>query len=335
MTASVSDGATTRACVEISCSADAPYLPHVSAMLHSLLTHTRARPLRIWLTHGSSLPEEGRQRVIELVRGFGAEVVFIPIPRPMLRGFSLRKFHPAAWYRVLSPDLFPQLERVLYLDADIIVCDDLAPLWNIDLEGRLFGAVPNPMYPFIRDWPRKDLKLEHPLQYLNSGVLLMDLAQMRAGGLVDQLRATSTAHPNYAFPEQDALSDIARGRWLALHPRWNVQSILYEYPAHRLPFSESAVREALERPAVLHYCGWFKPWHHACTHPLRHRYFEHLRATSWPERPLENDGLDYRLIGRLPLAIQFYVLRWRWEVEKRLRRRTERMRAGVRSGNSA
>jgi lipopolysaccharide biosynthesis glycosyltransferase len=304
-------------------------------MLHSLLTRTPTRPLRVWLTHGSPLPDEGRERVTDLVRGFGAELQLVPIPRPMLRGFSLKKFHPAAWYRVLSPDLFPQLDRLLYLDADIIVADDLTPLWNTDLDGRLFAAVPNPMYPFIRDWPRKDLKLEHPLHYLNSGVLLMDLARMRAEGLVEQLRVTSTEHPDYAFPEQDALSDIARGRWLALHPRWNAQSILWEYPANHLPFPESSVRAALEHPAVIHYCGWFKPWHHACAHPLRDRYFEHLRATPWQERPLENDGLDYRLIARMPLAIQYYLLRWRWEIEKRLRRRTQRLRIALRSRNHA
>lgn len=294
--------------IEIACSADEPYLPHVSAMLHSLLSHTHRRPLHVWLVHGAELSDEGRARVSDVVTVLGATLDFLYIPERALAGFSLKKFHPASWYRILLPDFLPQVDRVLYLDADIIVADDVLPLWETDLGDKLFAAVANPLHPFIPDWPRTELGLADPLDYLSSGVLLMDLKRMRAEGLIEQLREYSAAHPDNRLPEQDALSYVARGRWLRLHPRWNLQGIFYDYPPSRMPYPEPQVRDALERPAMIHFCGWFKPWQYAGDHPRRELYFEHLRRTSWPERPLDNSGLAYRLIRPMPLFLQYHLL---------------------------
>lgn len=294
--------------MHIACSADAPYLPHASATLHSLLSHTRDRPTHIWLVHGAELPDDGRALLTRVTAAFGVGLDFVAIPKRMIAGFSLKMFHPASWYRILLPELLPQLDRVLYLDSDVIVTDDPAPLWDTDLGGKLFGAVPNPLYWFMPNWPRRDLGLADPLDYLNSGVLLLDSAKMRADNVIELLREYSAAHPDNRLPEQDALSELMRGRWLRLHPRWNLQSIFYEYPPKRLPFPESVVREALARPGMIHFNGWFKPWQFASRHPRGGLYFEHLRHTPWPERPLDNAGFAYRLIRPLPLFMQYHAL---------------------------
>src|SRR5882724_4325013 len=106
--------------IEIVCSADTPYLPHVSAMLHSLLTHTRKRPLRVWLLHGRDLSEEGSARVAAVTSGFGAQLEFLRVPNEMLAGFPIQQFHYSCWYRILLPELLPKLDRALYFDCDVI-----------------------------------------------------------------------------------------------------------------------------------------------------------------------------------------------------------------------
>ena len=288
---------------ELACSSDAGFLPHVSAMLHSVLTHT-APPVRVWLMHAQELPAEGRDRLRAVVEGGGARLEFLPIPRGLLRGFPTERFHEAAWYKVLLPELLPRLERVLYIDADTIVTDTLWPLWGTDLQGRLYGAVTNPLYPYMRNWPKQDLGLDDPRDYINTGVLLLDLERWRAENTIGALREYAAAHPLNSCPEQDAMSALIPRRRVHLHPRWNAQSTVFELPPQRLPFTPQEVAEARARPAVIHYIGPFKPWHYLCKHPLRGLYFEHLRRTPWPLRPLEGRTPFNRLLKPLPLRAQ-------------------------------
>ena len=294
--------------IEIACSADARYLPHVSAMLHSLLTHTRSRPLRVWLMHGRDLPEDGRERVAAVTRQFGAELQFLRVPDSMIEGFPTRKFHYSCWYRILLPELLPQLERILYLDCDVIVTDDLEPLWTMDLGGKLFAACTNPLFPAMYETVRETLGIQDFRDYLNSGVLLLDLPKMRAEGIAARLHAYAKTHPDNACPEQDALSVLTHGRWLSLHPRWNMQTTLYDLKPARLPYPEPVIREALARPAVVHFNGPFKPWQLLCKHRLKHLYFDHLRQTPWPEQPVEMTGWGYRLMQPLPHSVQYRIL---------------------------
>ncbi len=294
--------------IEIACSADARYLPHVSAMLHSLLTHTRQRPLRVWLMHGRDLPEDGRARVAAVTSEFGASLEFLRVPDKMAEGFPTRKFHYSCWYRIMLPELLPQLDRILYLDCDVIVTDDLAPLWSTDLGGKLFGAATNPLFPPIYKTVRETLGIKDFRDYLNSGVLLLDLAQMRAAGTLKQLHTYAMTHPDNSCPEQDALSVLTRGRWLSLHPRWNTQTTLYDLKPARLPYPEAVIKEALAKPAVVHFNGPFKPWQLLCKHPLKQLYFDHLRQTSWPEQPVEMTGWGYRLLQPFSHSAQYWIL---------------------------
>jgi lipopolysaccharide biosynthesis glycosyltransferase len=295
--------------IEIACSADTPYLPHVSVMLHSLLTHTPERPLRVWILHGKPLSEDGCERVAQVVTGFGAQLKFLQVPDALMTGFPTAKFHYSCWYRILLPDLLPDLRRILYLDCDMIVMDDVKPLWDIDLGDNSFAACINPLYTPMYKWMR-GLGITNYRDYLNSGALLLDLERLRAEGLSQRLREYAITHPDNHCPEQDALSVLMKGRWLSLHPRWNVQTALYDndLPASMSPFTPEQSREAVEHPAIVHFNGPFKPWQYLCKHPLRHLYYDHLRRTSWPEQSLKYTGLGYRLIRPLSIGMQFRIL---------------------------
>lgn len=305
--------------LELTCSSDAGFLPHVSAMLHSALTHTPA-PVRVWLMHARELPAEGVGKLRAVVESKGARLELLPIPRELLRGFPVEKFHEAAWYKILLPALLPQLERVLYIDADTIVADSLLPLWQTDLYGQLYAAVTNPLYPYMRNWPKEDLGLSDPREYINTGVLLLDLKRWREERVIESLRDYAAAHPENTCPEQDAMSALIPRRRVHLHPRWNAQSTVFELAPRQLPFSAAEVAEARAKPAVIHYIGPFKPWHYLCKHPLRALYFEHLRQTPWPVEPLEGRNLFNRLLKPLPLRAQRRLMLMRQALSRGRRR---------------
>lgn len=293
--------------IELACATDDAYAPHCGTMLHSALARRAHAGTRVHVLH-ADLSGENRERLEQVVERAGSTLNWLRIDATALAGFPSQQFHIACWYRVLLPQLLPGVPRVLYVDSDTIVLDDLAALWDQPLDGRLFGAVVNPLYPFMPDRARL-LGLGGPADYLNSGVLLLDLDRMRAAGITDRLRAYAGEHPSNAYPEQDALSVVCRGQWLALHPRWNVQTTLYDLSAARLPMPQREVAEALSKPAIVHFIGPLKPWHFLCRHPLRTEYENHRRQTPWPEFEPEGRTLVNRLLRPFDLGTQLRLRR--------------------------
>jgi lipopolysaccharide biosynthesis glycosyltransferase len=294
------------ATLTLACATDEAFAPHCATMLHSALSHTEPAGVHVHVLHGPGLTAGTLERLQGMVRQLGAGFGRLPVADASLAGFSASRFNIACWYRVLLPELLPSISRVLYLDADMVVRQDLAPLWETDLRGKLFGAVINPLYPFMPDRSR-ELGLPGPPDYLNSGLLLMDLAAMRRADTVAGIRDYARQHPENPWPEQDALSVTCRGAWLPLHPRWNAQSSLFDLPATQLPLPPAQVEEARRNPAVVHFIGPHKPWHYLCRHPLRHLYAAHRRQTPWPSLELEGRTWRNRLLRPFSLGAQLKI----------------------------
>ena len=287
--------------IDLACIADG-YLRHTGAMLHSVLACTAPGTVSVSVLHTTALDEVERGRLQQVTDGRGARLRFFCLPPAALAGLPRTVLAPSVWLRIYLPDLLPDCDRVLYLDSDLIATDDLRPLWEIPLGDHLLGAVTNPLYPFMRPHFRTDLGIERAQDYFNSGVLLMNLARMRREDFTQQVRAYACAQIELGAADQDALNVVCRNRWLKLHPRWNVQSTLFELEPSRLPLPIEQIAEALAAPAVIHYIGPSKPWHYLCTHPRRSLYFAHARATPWGEPPIVGRTLRNVVLRRLPLA---------------------------------
>lgn len=108
------------------------------------------------------------------------------------------------------------VERVLYLDADVLIRDDLGALWNTDLNGKPIGTVRDVGFPMGHD----DMERS---PYFNAGVLLMDLAHIR--GTVNVLRTAAEAFLDAKYADQDALNTHFRDAWHPLPMKWNAQGL--------------------------------------------------------------------------------------------------------------
>lgn len=309
--------------LDVTATATRSHLVHAATMLRSLGEAMPTQPVRVHLLHDGPVTTNDLAPLRGSLEPFPIEVVDVPVPASLQRRLPGHQFHVSAWFRVLLPRLAPGLDRVVHLDVDTVVLDDLAPLWDVELHDQLFAAVANPLYPFQPPHWRTELRLSHPREYPNTGVLVMDLPRMREAGLVDRLLAYADRHPDNAWPEQDALAATCRGQWLELAPRWNVQTPLYDLDREQLPYSSTELAEALSRPAIVHYIGPYKPWTYACHHPLRHLY-HHARAATAYEPAVQSPTRRQRVMRRLleedrnRLAI----------VEHRVRRALRRFRGG-------
>jgi lipopolysaccharide biosynthesis glycosyltransferase len=297
--------------VQIACGADASYVPHLAVMLHSLCRHARTLPVQVHVMDGG-LPEAARAYLQRVVAMHGQGIGFIRIDVTRLQHLHLAEwFTPANYYRMLLPELLPALPRVLYLDADIVVADDVAPLWRTDLGGHELGAVPNVLHPKNPQDHVFNLGLAAPRDYLNSGVLLMDLERMRETHLTQRLLEFAERHPQLMrYADQDAFNGLLQGRWQRLHPRWNLQTTMLEVEPAAQPLDPADLQEAIAHPAVVHYMGWWKPWRVWSNHPLRGLYRKYFRELPRPVYEVSKDFatfLEYYFPGWTLLT----YLRWR------------------------
>lgn len=200
-------------------------------------------------------------------------------------------------FRLSLGDLLPDVGRVLYLDADLIVCGELGELNATELEGDLAGAVADAAVrvfgsPLGPPWVEFGVPAGTP--YFNAGVLLLDVDQMRrddvAGRAVELLR-----HHMVPYADQCALNLLSVGRWKALHPKWNLQTGHLEGSAEYSSVHDAvAVAEATHDPRVVHFtANWAKPWNPATTdrHPWAARWYEILDSTPYAGwRPATQPG---------------------------------------------
>lgn len=287
--------------IAVTVTADATYLPHVAAMLQSAMAVPRQPSLEVHLLQpgDADVPTDA---LASALRDHGGCLVVHRVGVDRLRGISTDRFSITAWFRVLAPDLMPDHDRALHLDGDMLVHASLEGLWNSDLDGNLFAAVQNPLYPWMRSASDR-LGLRDGAPYLNSGVLLMDLKQMRQG-TVDALIAYGRAHPDNPWPEQDALAAVCNDRWLELHPRWNVQSTVMELPSKHLPWDRSLVREARRDPAVRHFSGPLKPWDGWGSRATVESYAAHRDRAGYPMARLPRIKRQAALLHHLPMSLR-------------------------------
>ena len=113
-------------------------------------------------------------------RDCGVEVVHTQVPEHLVKGFEACEYlPPVAWYRSRMCDVAPDEPRVLYLDCDVLVVQDLTTLWSVELDDdHLFAAVTDPSYS-RSDADLERLGLPPGAPHFNSGVMLMDLERMR------------------------------------------------------------------------------------------------------------------------------------------------------------
>lgn len=170
------------------------------------------------------------------------------------------RYSEAASYRLLLPDLLPDYDKVVYVDCDVIVRQDLDALYrSTSLEGCYLAAVFEA--PIEKQAERFAALGCRPREYFNSGFLVMNLAAMRQEGVVERLLEASKVD-YLEFPDQDALNQVCMGRVRALSPLYNGIRTFF-IPRYKPDFVAQYGSEALwqevQEKATIHYTGG-KPW---------------------------------------------------------------------------
>lgn len=252
---------------------DEEYAAPAAVTVSSLVEHLRPGvELKLFLmTEG--LTVETRTR-LESAWGDRVELRFVRVDHRRLAamlGHRRDDTSATVHFRALVASSLPEdVSKVLYLDSDLLIRRDIHDLWTIDMRGYTILAVQDSFVPFLPEHccpPDDSPEARRP--YFNSGVMLIDLDAWRAGGLEqrygDALRQTRGVT---RWADQDALNACLVGQWGALPPTWNRQFALQLLPDWQFsPHGEREFHEAVNEPAIVHFCTRTKPWHRFCDHP--------------------------------------------------------------------
>lgn len=204
------------------------------------------------------IPETMQEKLARLA---GSRMSFRYIPlKGRLEGLYIDpRYTEAASFRLLLPELLPEYDKILYLDCDIIVRQDVGKLYReTDLGENWMGVVFEA--PIEQQAERFQALGCDPTRYFNSGFLLMNLAQMRKDGVTEKLLEACRV-PYLEFPDQDALNQVCQGHVLPLSPLYDsirTFFILKYKPDFVRQYSEE-LWDAVQREGTIHYTGG-KPW---------------------------------------------------------------------------
>lgn len=181
--------------------------------------------------------------------------------------YEIRGIPETAYYRLLSPELIPQYDKLLYSDVDVIIREDLSKYYELDLGENYFAAVDNcsALRPAMQQYI-SDLGLDYRDKYYYSGNLVINSSLIRRDKLIDRFR--ELAKNDYNQQDMDIINIACNKRFLTLGPVFCLTVQLYGLIVNRRKDMEAiygaqALDEALDH-GIVHYNG-AKPWNQACT----------------------------------------------------------------------
>ena len=240
---------------------DENYFPRLRVLLTSLKMNNPGEHFDIYLLY-SGLSERMLRAVERWCRAAGYEFHPIRMDGDLFENAPVSSRYPTEmYYRLLASRLLPQeLNRIIYLDPDILVINPLRPLWETNMSGWLFGAAAHTgKTELANDVNRLRLGVEH--DYYNSGVLLMDLELGREEIIPEEIfRYVEEHRMELVLPDQDLLNALYGERIFPLDDAlWNYDARNYNNYLMRSS-GKCNVKWVMENTGILHFCGKAKPW---------------------------------------------------------------------------
>ncbi len=223
----------------------------------------------------------------------------------LLDGFRILKFKKrislATYYRCFLSEILPEeVERVIYLDCDILVLRPLDEFFNLPLGNQPIAAVED----IASDDVARYSILAYPQEdsYFNAGVFLADLSLWRKENVSGQCVDYYREHPErIIYNDQDLLNSVFHNRKLLVPLKWNVQDAFYR-PLKKLQNKSDEMKQTLRTPTILHFTNK-KPWNYDNFHPLRQLYFDYERQLPWKARRNALKFNALRFAKKLPFLL--------------------------------
>ncbi len=250
---------------------DDNFAPYLAVSLASLIKNTDSC---VSLNIVGNLSSEVK-RCLRMLESEKVTINFIAYKANITEGKLSERYqgrlNGITFIRYALAEILPQLDRVVYLDADILFTGDIKTLWDESLDGKTVGVVEDHS---LTSQNRPEKIALSSKSYFNAGVMLIDLAKWRENDTFQHLTSVHSSREQWEYNDQDVLNKVLDEQAHYLDAKFNAQTY-------------TIMHSDVTSPVVVHFTGQEKPWHLSSAHPYTEQYrrfFENI--------PFENNTLS-------------------------------------------
>lgn len=276
--------------INVVCTIDERYAQHCAVMLSSLFINNIKEVFHIYvITDGfknnnlsklQKFLDKNKQQysIIEIKKDILGQA-------PITHHISL-----ATYFRLFIPEVLPSsIDKVLFIDSDIVIRKSIDKLWNIDISNFSHAAT---IAAGMDDYPLQ-ISLPEDALYFNAGLMLINLNAWRKLNIFERGCDLINQQPErLKWWDQDVLNILLYNSWLPVDLVWNAQPFIYEESIdnykYKSRYEKFNYTEAKLDPTIVHFVGGgsAKPWHYACRHLFKDEYIKYLKTTPWKNSQL-------------------------------------------------
>ena len=231
---------------------DDGYCPFLAVAIQSLIDNASAEYTYLIKILNTDISEENKRKIGKYERE-NVDIEFVDlnyyIQKVKDKLYTRDYYSKTTYFRLFLPNLYPQYDKVLYLDSDIVILDDIAKLYNTDMGDNLVAAAPDDVIqsmPVFQDYVEK--VVADSRRYFNAGILLMNLHELRRFKFQEKFVYLLDKIKFAVAQDQDYLNRLCKGRVKLLDRTWD-----------RMPIPDPKIKT--EDVKLVHYNLAFKPWH--------------------------------------------------------------------------
>lgn len=261
--------------INICLACDDNYSKYAGVVIASILANAKPENKPVFYILDGGISQENMDKILSLKQLKECEIHFVKVDDSQFEMYKNIQTHKyvtlQTYYRLKLAQILPEVDRIIYLDCDIIVNDDLEELFTTKLHNNIIAGALD-----IRVFGKKTWK---ETKYINAGMILFDLEKFRQENIEDIFYEYTKNHfDKIKTGDQDIINFALEGRIKIVDDVWNVQSSNF---TNRSSYTHN--------PKIIHFVAKHKPWHFGSFSYHRNYYFKYLQLTPWALKEEEKD----------------------------------------------
>ena len=282
------------------------YTRHAGASIDSLLDHSESVADLNLFVIDYNIDADNKKKLDSIARKHGRTINYLPFLEYEGRIFTDGdyKISKNSYARLFLSEILPEsISKVIWLDCDTIVADDIADLWNIDLGDKSIAAVQDCGGGYF--W--REIGTDHYYRYFCAGVFVANLKKWRDNSASEKFLAYINFRKGHLeHVDQTVLNAVFHDDCLMLPPKFDALTptfvmsyqnlISYFNFTQQEYYSKAEIKQSIKNPAILHYTSSNsgRPWERGCKHPKRGLYIQYWKNGPWRDVDYEvfKPGMD-------------------------------------------